>query len=66
MSYSAWGMLSSMSSSLAQKVSEKMDEAVEATMGEEYHQQKRELEVEKELFDQGTMQYEEVKEEKLL
>jgi len=37
MSYSAWNMLSSVSSSLAQKVSEKMDEAVEATLGEEYH-----------------------------
>lgn len=35
-------------------------------MGEEYHHQKRELELEKELFEKGSMQYEEYKEETLL
>lgn len=64
MSYSAWNMLSSVSSSLAQKVSEKMDEAVEATLGDEYHQQKREMQMERDLMNQindSNMQYEESK-----
>lgn len=51
MSYSAWNMLSAVSSSLATKVSEKMDQAVEATLGEEYHQQKREMQIERDLMN---------------